>query len=154
MITSTVGTAVENNPDIVHIIADEMHFDLQSETSIYNGNVKLQQGTIVLLGDHIEIKQEKDEIVSMIAKGNPARYIQTDIDGNNIEAQSLLIKYLAETKQLVMIDQAKLKQDDQIIESERIVYDTQTKTLQAGQKADQGDSSQRVKITLTPNNKP
>ena len=53
-----------------------------------------------------------------------------------------------------MIDQAKLQQDDQVIESERIVYNTKTQTLQAGQNPEQNDNAQRVKITLTPNNKP
>ena len=154
VMTSAVGIAVENTSDIVHIVADEMHFDMQSESSIYNGNVKMTQGSIEILGEYIEIKQENNEILSMIAKGNPAQFFQSDIEGNTIEAQSLLIEYLANKNQLVMINQAKLKQDDQVIESEHIIFNTKTKTLKAGQRPNQNDPTQRVKITLTPNNKP
>ena len=154
MIFSSQTLAQEINSDIVHIVADQMRFDMSSETSIYSGNVTLKQGNVELTGNQVEVKQEDNKIVSMIAKGDPAKYSQTTIDGNNIKAQSRLIQYFADNNQLIMSDQAKLLQDDQIIESERIVYNTKTQTLQAGQNPEQNDNAQRVKITLTPNNKP
>ena len=154
MLCSSHTFALEINSDVVHIVADKMRFDMSSETSIYSGNVTLKQGDVELTGDHIEVKQENNTVISMTAKGDPAKYSQTTIDGNNIYAQSRLIQYFANNNQLVMIDQAKLQQDDQIIESERIVYNTKTQTLQAGQNPELNDNAQRVKITLTPNNKP
>jgi len=145
--------ATETKDENIHIQADKMHFDLQSDTSIYNGNVRLTQGTMELSGDYIEIKQENNQIIRMIAKGSPAKYHQIGEDGSNILAQSKLMEYFATEDRLILIDQARLTQDDQIIESERIVYDTEKQTLLAGQNSVKPDENKRVKITLTPSDK-
>lgn len=154
LICSSQTFALKIDSDTVHIVADEMRFDMTSETSIYSGNVSLKQGNVELTGDSIEVKQGNNVIISMIVRGDPAKFSQETIEGNNINAESRLIEYFANTNQLIMIDQAKLLQQDQVIESERIVYNTETQTLQAGQNSEQNNNAQRVKITLTPNNKP
>lgn len=154
LLLTTQCYALENRTETVTIQADQMYFDMQSNTSIYQGNVKIKQGTIELLGDIIEIHQKNDVITQITAEGNPAKFSQSTADGSDIRAQSKLIKYFSATNRLVMINQAILIQDDQIIESERIEYDTDKQTLLAGQKqSEQSKPSQRVKITLTPNNK-
>jgi len=130
-----------------------MHFDMQSNTSIYKGNVTIKQGDIELSGDNVEIKQENNAISRIIASGNPAQFRQTGKDGNDMQAQSKLIKYFADEDRLVMIEDAKLVQNEQIIESGHISYDTKAQALLAGQQSKEPDSQQRVKMTLTPNTK-
>lgn len=148
-------SSVENKKEDIHIIADKMHFNLLTDTSIYNGNVKLTQGTMELTGDFIEIKQVDSQIISVITKGTPAQYHQRTEGGSKILAQSKVIKYFATENRLIMIESAKLVQDEQIIESERIVYDTEKKTLLAGQNSANPNKQERVKIRLTPSeNKP
>lgn len=150
---SFVCYAGERRTEAIHIKADEMYFDLQSNSSLYKGNVTIKQGSIELSGDHVEIEQSNNIISRIIASGNPARFIQAEPDGKNMHAQSKHIKYFADEDKLVMIEEAKLVQNEQIIESDHISYDTKKQTLLAGQQSEQPDDQQRVNITLTPNTK-
>ena len=153
LLLSTICFAGERRTEAVYIKADEMHFDLQSNTSIYKGNVLIQQGTIELSGDHVEVMQSNNVISKIVASGSPAQFRQSNTDGNNMQAESKLIKYFADEDRLVMIEDAILVQNEQVIESNHISYDTKEQALLAGQKSKQPDSQQRVKMTLTPNTK-
>ena len=151
---TAVCYAGERRTEAIHIKADEMHFDLQSNSSLYKGNVTIKQGTIELSGDFVEIEQSNNVISKIVASGSPARFRQTDPNGKNMQAQSKQIKYFADEDKLVMIGEAKLVQNEQVIESSQISYDTKKQALLAGQQSEQPeqlDTPQRVKMTLTPN---
>lgn len=154
----TVCYASEGSAQAVYIKADEMFFDLQSNTSIYKGNVTIKKGAIELSGKHVEIQQSDHTISKIIVSGNPARFRQSSTDGKNMQAQSKLITYFADEEKLFLIDEAKLVQNGQVMESNYISYDTKERALIAGKRSDQPGSdqlnpSQRVKMTLTPHTK-
>lgn len=146
------GVCSANNlsTEAFYINADEMHFDLDSNSSIYKGNVTIRQGNIELSGDHVEIKQSNNSISKITASGNPAKFQQINDNGKIMQAQSKHIKYSADNNKLVMIENARLVQNEQVIESNHISYDTKKQALIAGQKSKEPDSQQRVKMTLTP----
>lgn len=145
---------IDNTAEPVFILADQMFFNLESDTSTYSGNVNIKQGTMSLSGDNIELQYKDNAVIKIIAKGNPAKYHQIGTDGADIKAQSQLLRYIAKENRLIMTKQAKLTQQDQVIESDHIVYDTEKQTLVAGQTSTSSEPSQRVKITLTPNSNP
>lgn len=134
----------------VYIRADEMHFDLRSSSSIYKGNVTIRRGDIELRGEHVEIQQTDKIISKIVASGNPARFTQTGKNGNSMKAESRHIQYFADEERLVMTEGARLVQNEQIIESNHISYDTAKQALIAGKQSDESGSPQRVKMTLTP----
>ena len=53
----------DNKTEIVHILADRMTFNLESDTSVYNGNVSIKQGAMALSGDRIEIERKDNAII-------------------------------------------------------------------------------------------
>ena len=146
------GVCSANNlsTEAFYIKADEMHFDLESNSSIYKGNVTIKQGNIELSGDHVEIRQSNNAISKITASGSPAKFQQKNDNGKIMQAQSKHIKYSADENKLVMIENARLVQNEQVIESNHISYDTKKQALIAGQKSIQPDAQQRVKMTLTP----
>lgn len=150
--------AGEDSTQAVYIKADEMFFDLQSNTSVYRGNVTIKKGTIELSGNHVEVQQSNNTVSKIVATGTPARFRQSSTDGSIMQAQSNHIKYFADEEKLFLIDEAKLIQNGQVMESNYISYDTKERALIAGKKSSQSGSnqlnpSQRVKMTLTPNTK-
>ncbi len=144
----------------IHINADYMHLNIETGYSVYTGNVKITQGELKLTGDKVTLQQSNDEIERITVTGKPAHYNHVTEKGENIQAESEHMVYTASQNKLVMTVNAKLKQPDHQVSSQKIVYDTEKKIVIAGDKkgssaADEGsDQNQRVNITLTPKKEP
>ena len=144
----------------IFIDADHMQMNINTGYSVYTGNVKITQGELKLIGDKVTVQQSNDEVERITVTGKPAHYNHVTEKGENIQAESELMVYTASQNKLVMTVNAKLKQPDHQVSSQKIVYDTEKKIVIAGDKtgsssSDSGsDSSQRVNITLTPKKEP
>lgn len=142
-------TASNNIENDIQIQANYMKFDMETGSSIYEGNVKISQGNIVLSGETVTIQRQQDEIQQINIDGQPARYIQDELSENKIHASSQHMQYFASEGRLVMTVDARLEQPDHTIESQRIVYDTKNKIVIAGN-GEQNSQGGRVNIILTP----
>jgi len=132
-----------------------MTLNIESGNSEYTGNVKISQGELVLTGDEVKVTQTSDDTLEQITViGKPARYNHVTDTGENIEAESNNMVYIASQNKLIMTDNAKLVQPDHKVSSQKIIYDTLNKIVIAGEKTtpsnDDAGNSQRVNITLTP----
>ena len=147
----------------IHVSADHMQLNIETGYSVYTGNVKISQGELVLTGDKVTLKSDKEEVERMTVTGKPARYNHVTDKGETIEAESESMVYTASEHTLVMRGNAKLQQTDHKVSSQLITYDTLKKIVIAGTK-DSTDSSgtgstgdkkddSRVNITLTPKKK-
>ena len=147
----------------IHVSADHMQLNIETGYSVYTGNVKISQGELVLTGDKVTLKSDKEEIERMTVTGKPARYNHVTEKGETIEAESESMVYTASEHNLVMKGNAKLQQTDHMVASQLITYDTLNKIVIAGTKdstdsagsdsaGDKKDGS-RVNITLTPKKK-
>jgi lipopolysaccharide export system protein LptA len=149
--------------------ADRMQMNIESGYSIYTGNVRISQGELVLTGDKVTLKQNKEnEIEHMTVDGKPARYNHVTEKGEPIEAESEHMVYNASQNKLTMTINARLKQPDLELNSQKIVYDTLKKIIIAGGKdtprpaetkteasaKSKPGEGQRVNITLTPKKQP
>jgi lipopolysaccharide export system protein LptA len=139
----------------IFINADHMQMNIESGLSVYTGNVKFSQGKLVLTGDKVTVVQRDNEVESVTVIGRPAYYNHVTETGDNIQAQSEKMVYIAGKNELVLTVNAQVKQTDHQVNSQRIIYDTLKKIVIAGEKhptSDSPDENQRVKITLTPGN--
>ena len=147
----------------IHVSADHMQLNIETGYSVYTGNVKISQGELVLTGDKVTLKSDKEEVERMTVTGKPARYNHVTDKGETIEAESESMVYTASEHTLVMKGDAKLQQTDHKVSSQLITYDTLKKIVIAGTKdstdpsgtgstGDKKDDS-RVNITLTPKKK-
>lgn len=149
MISTSPALAANNEvKDDIQIQANYMKFDVESGSSIYEGDVKISQGNIKLQGEKIIIQRHKGGIKKIDINGLPAQFTQDEDSENKIHASSQRMLYLASQNRLVMTVDARLEQPGNTIESPRIVYDTKKKTVLAGN--NKNKSGKRVNITLTP----
>lgn len=148
------AAALEGDQDQpLYIEADSVELDDIQDTSVYIGNVQIDQGSMRLLADHVTVKHKEDRHPRFIvALGNPARYRQ-DVEGEKgeVKAHAQRMEYDADKDELTLIDQAELTQATDRFASERIVYDRAHSQVKAGASA---QGSGRVKITFTPEKKP
>ncbi len=144
----TQPVLAENSSDEdIQIRANFMQYDMKTSSSIYTGDVHINQGTISITGDKVIIKRTEDELRMIEITGQPARFEQDD--GNTkVEASSEKMIYAATRDHLTLIEKAQLKQADRIVESQRIVYNTSNQSVTAG--SNKKESNNRVNITLTP----
>lgn len=146
--TSGIDSEIIN--DEIQIQADYMKFDINTGSSHYSGNVSIVQGNIKLTGDNVTITRKNDEIHDIKVDGSPAQYLQDENSGTKVHAVSKHMEYDTNTHRLVLTVDASLKQSDQTVESQHIVYDTRNKVILAGKESSSDNTSNRVNITLTP----
>ena len=80
----------EDNDQPMLIEADSAELDDKKGISIYKGNVKVTQGTLVLTGEIMTVHNNGDDISKVIVEGSPATYRQRpDGKDNDINAQAL-----------------------------------------------------------------
>ena len=142
--------ALEGDQDQpIYIEADSVELDDIKDTSVYIGNVQIDQGTMRILADHVTVQHKEDRRPQLItALGNPVRYRQ-DVEGDKgeVHAQAQRMDYDADKDELTLIDKAVLTQANDLFSSDRIVYDRAHSQVKAGASA---QGSGRVKITFTP----
>lgn len=144
----------------IHIDANHMKFNIESGYSVYTGNVVIRQGELKLTGDVVTLQQGEDEIERITVTGKPVHYNHVTEKGESIQAESEKMVYTASQNKLVMTTNARLKQPDHQVSSQKIVYDTEKKIVIAGDKDGSAwtdtpaATSQRVNITLTPKKAP
>jgi lipopolysaccharide export system protein LptA len=137
----------------VYIEADSVELDDIQDTSVYTGNVQIDQGSMRILADQVTVKHKEDRHPRFIvAVGNPVRYRQ-DVEGEKgeVHGRAQRMEYDADKDELTLIDQAELTQATDRFASDRIVYDRARSQVKAGTSA---QGSGRVKITFTPEKGP
>jgi lipopolysaccharide export system protein LptA len=117
----------------------------------YQGNVVIQQGSLKVSADELEIDASKGEGNEIfIATGNPATYSQQQEDGSIVTAQADKIEYHRQTSSLTLEGNAEIKQNSSSVQGESITFNMQLEQIIA-QGSDQ--ESGRVITTFQPVNK-
>jgi lipopolysaccharide transport protein LptA len=140
--------AAQDEPIQIH--SDYMQFDINTGNSIYLGNVRFVQGKIDLSGDRVNVSSKDGKVIKVHVEGTPARY-QDSNESGRVLAQSQQMDYEVTENRLTMQGSARLEQDERLVQSQQIIYDTAKKLILAGKSfgADDGKAD-RVNITLTP----
>jgi lipopolysaccharide export system protein LptA len=144
------GLSSDRNQPIT-IEADRATLNEKDGSSIYEGNVHLQQGTLNLRGNRMTVQIADDEIEEIVLTGQPASYRQRP-DGRDTDqhAEAGRIEYHAADERLILLDNARVWQSGaEEFRSERIVYNIKKNTVSAG-----GSAGDRVRITLQPKQRP
>ncbi|MDT8388048.1 MAG: lipopolysaccharide transport periplasmic protein LptA [Thiogranum sp.] len=135
----------------MHIEADRVELDDATGISTYHGNVKVTQGTMKLTGDLMTIYSADNEIRKVIVDGEPATYRQRpDNKDEDVHARAQRMEYYTEPERIVMLREAQVTQEGNVLRSERIEYDVPRDKVNAG--TDQPD--ERVHITIQPKTVP
>ena len=131
----------------IEIEADELEVRELEGISIYQGNVKLVQGSLEINADRVVIHfNEANELTLMEMTGTPATLRQLDDNQQEMWGEAKQIDYTQSKSLLELRDSARLSQAGDIIESDVIRINTESSSLQAGST----ESDQRVKMLIQP----
>jgi lipopolysaccharide export system protein LptA len=132
----------------VNIEADRATLNEKTGHSVYEGNVYLQQGSLVLQGSKMTVQLNDNSIDTLVLTGDPATYRQRP-DGKESDqhAEAGRIEYYANEDRIILLENARVWQPgDKELRSDRIVFDLKSDTVNAGS----NKAGDRVHITLPP----
>ncbi len=132
----------------MHVEADTAEFDDNTGISIYRGNVRVTQGTMVLTGNVVTVIAPNQQIEKITSEGQLATFHQLTDDGEAIDAEGEFMEYDRLNNKLILLRKAKIQQESHSLSSERIEYDTITRIVDAGDIK----KGNRVFMTIIPEN--
>lgn len=141
---------------LFHIQADSAEIDESTGTSIYRGSVTVDQGTMHIAADEIEIHTHDSEVIQIIARMNKnskqlAHYQQQpDDDSELIYAKAREINYMIQEEKLHLTGQAKLQQLPNEFEGELLRYDVKRGIVNLRGSITADNNSGRINMTLNP----
>ena len=142
----------------IRVQADSAELDDKQGVAVYRGDVVITQGTLKITGDTVTITQDNNgEIEVFTSIGKPAYYEQRpSTDKQIVKAYGLTIQYFAANERIVLIDQAKVIQEGNTFEGEKIVYDTRRQIVNAGRATGTNLTAPRPRIDMViqPKSKP
>ena len=140
--------ALESDKDQpISVEADSLEVREQDNVSIYRGNVSLVQGSLEIRSDRLVIHfNDERELVLMEMTGTPARFRQLDDERQEMRGQARQINYNEAESLLELIEEARFDHAGDMIESDRILIDNDSNSIQAGS----AESDQRVKMLIQP----
>jgi len=137
---------VTDSEQTIEFESDSAEFHDVEGLTVYQGNVRLTQGSIVLQAERITLRSSGGQITSLVAEGSPANYVQTiDAGGETVNATSNHMEYQISAGVLTLTEEARLTLQGTTLSGNQIIYDVQRHILKA---ASQGDSVRGVRVTI------
>ena len=138
----------------IHMEADRVTVDDPNQLSIFEGKVKLQQGTLLIEADKMMIKQDKNGYSQITATGRLVHLRQKQDRVNEyVEGYGERIEYDSLAEIANIYGQARVKREGDDVRGEHIIYNTKTGVFQVfatnGQTTDEADKG-RVTIVIQP----
>jgi lipopolysaccharide export system protein LptA len=145
------GTAAhglsEDHRQPIQIQADSVEIDDKQGVSVYRGNVRLTQGSIVLLANTLTVHHPNRKMEKAIAEGKPAHYRELlDNRPGELRAQASRMEYLATQDRLVLSGSARVWQGGNEFAGDVIDYDIAKDLVRARG----GSSAKRVEVIIQP----
>lgn len=144
----------------IHVQADTADLDNAKGILVYRGNVIITQGSMKVMGQVVTITRNKNGGIDiMTSQGNPAYYEQRpSIDDPIVRSYAKTIQYQVAKKLVILTDNAKVIQKNNVFTGDKIVYDTSRKLISAGKKTTTtgqttGRTPGRINMVLEPEKK-
>ncbi|MFC3607855.1 lipopolysaccharide transport periplasmic protein LptA [Stutzerimonas tarimensis] len=156
-ISASAMALPEDRNQPIRIQADTAELDDRQGVAVYRGDVVITQGTLRITGNTVTITQDQNGDVDVFtAVGKPAYYEQQPaVDRPIVQAYGLTIQYFAVDERVVLIDQARVVQEGNTFEGEKIVYDTRRQIVNAGRAGTEVSTPRpRIDMVIQPRNRP
>jgi lipopolysaccharide export system protein LptA len=155
-LTAATGRAEKADRDKpVHLEADRVTVDDIKQISTFEGKVVLTQGTLVIRGDRMEVREDKEGFKYGTTWGNLA-YFRQKREGVDeyIEGWAERIEYDSRADKLQMFNRASMKRGQDEVRGNYISYDGNTeffRVVSASKAAAPAD--RRVRAVMQPKSK-
>lgn len=144
-LTIFAASGDKNQP--IHIEADSLEIRDKDNISIYSGNVRLSQGSLLIHSDRLEVhfNDEKDLILLKMT-GKPATFRQLNDEQNEMLGNADNLDYHEPDSLLVLQGNASFSNNGDTIESSSIRVNTDTNNIEAASP----ESDKRVRMVIQP----
>ncbi|MCA1977819.1 MAG: lipopolysaccharide transport periplasmic protein LptA [Thiobacillus sp.] len=135
----------------VNLEADTVTLDDIRKLSVYEGNVILSQGTLMLRADRVQVTQNAGGLDRVVATGRPVAFRQK-LDGRDelIEGFADRIEYNSGTSQLELIGQARLRRGTDELRGAQISYNANTEFYKVVGQPNAQTPAGRVRAVIRP----
>lgn len=139
----------------INLEADRVTVDDAKQLSTFTGRVVLTQGTLIIRGDRMEVRQDNEGFKTGVTWGNLA-YFKQKRDGYDeyIEGWAERIEYDSRADKMQMFNRASMKKGSDEVRGNYISYDARTEFFQViggGAKAATAENSDgRVRAVIQP----
>jgi len=140
----------------ISLEADTVTLDDLKKVSVYEGNVVLSQGTMLLRADRVQVTQNSQGgLQSLQASGRPVSFRQK-LDGSEdyIEGYAQRIDFNGATSQLELAGEALLRRGQDELRGARISYNAETEFYRVSGQPDAKTPAGRVRAVIRPRPKP
>ena len=151
---NTHGHAQDNsktpdNTQPIKIQADNLNASEKKGKSVYSGNVEVQQGSLQISGERIEVTHPDGQLEKAITTGKPARFKRYNSAENAwVIGQANKIEYNTQSKTVLLSGNAQIEQPGKhLIKGSELFYDINKQTLNANSN---NNDKQRVSVTFSP----
>ncbi|MCQ9615563.1 lipopolysaccharide transport periplasmic protein LptA [Paenalcaligenes niemegkensis] len=155
---SAQSTEPEVEPDTL-ILSDTLHYDDVKKESVFEGNVIMTRGMLILNSDHLTMREDAEGFqygTATVSKTDRVRVRQEKPEKHEVvKAEGLRAEYNSKTDELIMIGQAIItryvcgKPFDNI-QGDRVIYHQDTDTYEAFGGAQSAAANQRVRSVARP----
>jgi lipopolysaccharide export system protein LptA len=148
---SVNALALPNDRDQpIHIQSDDAQLDDKQGVAVYTGGVIITQGSMKITGNKVTVTRTPSGDVDVFtAVGNLAYYEQRPAaDKPIVQAYGVTIQYFASQNRIVLVDKAKVINDGNTSEGEKIVYDTVRQVVNAGRATGSKVTAPRPRIDM------
>ena len=135
----------------IRIQADDAQLDDKNGVATYKGDVIITQGSMIVKGNTVTITRTSTGDIDVVTSvGNLAYFeqLQKATDPKPVQAYAVTIQYHAPQNRIVLIDKAKVINDGNTTEGEKIVYDTVKQVANAGRANGANVTAPRPRIDM------
>ena len=141
----------------IDLEADTVTVNDAKKTSTYTGNVILTQGTLIIRGDKLIVREDQEGFQHSTSYGNPTTFKQKR-EGKNeyIEGSGQRIEYDARMDKVQLYTKAWVKRADDVVNGDYIMYDANAEyaeVLGGDSPTTAGAPKGRVKAVIQPKKK-
>ena len=138
----------------IEIEADTMIIEETKNTSTYEGDVILTQGSLIINADKLIIREDRQGFQHSTSIGNPTTFKQK-MEGSDeyIEGKALRIEYDGHMDKIYLYEEAFVKRGDDEVWGDYIMYDATSEFAQALSRKDTKGSNKkkgRTKAIIKP----
>jgi len=143
----------------IELEADTVTVNDAKKTSIYTGNVILTQGTLIIRGDKLVVREDQQGFQHSTSYGNPTTFKQKR-DGKDeyMEGSAQRIEYDGRMDKVQLYTKAWVKRGEDIVHGDYISYDANAEYAEVigggSQAATAATPTGRVKAIIQPKKKP
>ncbi len=130
----------------IHIRADNAEIDNKANRVVYRGSVQVDQGTLRVTADEMTVEIENEQVIRIVATGEPARYKQQlNAEDEIVNANASTIIYHTQDERVDLEGDAFLEQAGNTVTGDIIHYD-----IVAGRIDAEAGGDGRVQMELLP----